>query len=304
MNRKAAIDLLSHSVDAQAHARHLWIVGHDGVVVKCDNHAVFVPKRLLDVIERVVTFQRAGLGCHLGVSACELPARAVVVNHQIVNSQNAGIAHDLVSNVLDQLRIGRLTQKRAHRILNKFKAAPANIGANGKANPCVKIDVRHLRNNCTCQHGACGKDIVLGILRGRMQRLGLDTIAELLVEGRHPELYGHRKRQDCHQGKRELDRFGVDDALNRGLHQLNADQQHERRHDQTREILVAAMSVRMLGVRRLARQLKAQHAHDIRAGIGQVVHGIRHNRNRSRNHTNCTLRSTKRNIGDNTHHAR
>ena len=226
------------------------------------------------------------------------------MNHQIVNAQNAGIAHDLVSNVLDQLRIGRLTQKRAHRILNKFEAVPANIGANGKADPCVKIDVRHLRNNCARQHGARGKDIVLGILRGRMQRLGLNAIAELLVEGRHPELYDHRKHENCHQGKRELDRFGVDDALNRGLHQLNANQQHERRHDQSREILVATVAVRMLGVGRLARQLKAQHAHDIRAGIGQVVHGIRHDRNRSRNHTDCALRSTKRNIGDNTHHAR
>ena len=77
--------------------------------------------------------------------------------------------------------------------MNKFKAAPANIGANGKANPCVKIDVRHLRNNRTCQHGTRSKDIVLGILRGRMQRLGLNAIAELLVEGRHPELYDHRK---------------------------------------------------------------------------------------------------------------
>ena len=96
----------------------------------------------------------------------------------------------------------------------------------------------------------------------------------------------------------------MDDALNRGLHQLNANQQHKCRHDQTREILVATMAVRMLGVGRLARQLKAQHAHDIRAGIGQVVHGIRHNRNRTRNHTNGTLRSTKCNIGDNTHHAR
>ena len=106
MNREAVIDLLSHCVDTQAHARHLWIVGHDGVVVKRDDHAVFVPKRLLDVIERVVAFQRAGLGRHLGVRTCKLPARAVVVNHQIVNAQNAGIAHDLVSNVLDQLRIG------------------------------------------------------------------------------------------------------------------------------------------------------------------------------------------------------
>ena len=113
-----------------------------------DDHTVFVPKCLLNIVERVVTFQRAGLGRHLGMRTCKLPARAVVVNHQIVNAQNAGIAHDLVSNVLDQLRIGRLAQKRAHRILNKFKAAPANIGANGKADPCVKIDVRHLRNNC------------------------------------------------------------------------------------------------------------------------------------------------------------
>ena len=109
-----------------------------------------------------------------------------------------------------------------------------------------------------------------------MQRLGLNAIAEFLVEGRHPKLYDHRKRKDCHQGKRELDRFGVDDALNRGLDKLKADQQHERRHDQTREILVAAMAVRMLGVCRLARQLKAKHAHDVRAGIRQVVHSVRH----------------------------
>ena len=106
--------------------------------------------------EPVVAFQRAGLGCHLGVSARKLPARAVIVDHQVVNAQDAGVAHNLVSNVLDQLRIGSLAQKRAHRILDKFKTAPANIGANGKADPCVKIDVRHLRNNCTRQHGARG----------------------------------------------------------------------------------------------------------------------------------------------------
>ena len=110
-----------------------------------------------------------------------------------MNAQNAGVAHDLVSDVLDQLGIGRLAQKRAHRILNKLKAAPANIGANGKADPCVKIDVRHLGNNRARQHSTRSKDIILRILSGRMQRLGLNAVTELLVEGRHPELYGHRK---------------------------------------------------------------------------------------------------------------
>ena len=116
-----------------------------------------------------------------------------------MDAQDAGIAHDLAADMLDELRIGRLAQKRAHRILEKLKAAPANIGANGKADPRVKIDVRHLRNNCARQHGARGKDIVLGILRGRMQRLGLNAITELLVEGRHPQLYNHRKHENCHQ---------------------------------------------------------------------------------------------------------
>ena len=96
-----------------------------------------------------------------------------------------------------------------------------------------------------------------------MQRLRLNTVTEFLVEGRHPQFNNHRKRQDCHQGKRELDGFGVDDTLKRGLHQFEADEQHECRHDQTREILVAAMAVRVLGVCRLACQLKAKHAHDV-----------------------------------------
>ena len=95
--------------------------------------------------------------------------------------------------MLDELRIGRLAQKRAHRILDEFKTAPANIGANGKADPCVKIDMRHLGNNRARQHGARSKNIVLGILRGRMQRLGLNAVTELLVEGRHPQLNNHRK---------------------------------------------------------------------------------------------------------------
>ena len=103
MNREAAIDFLSHGVNAQAHARQLGIIGHDGIVVKRDNHAVFVPKRLFDVIERVMTFQRAGLGRHLGMRTCKLPARAVVVNHQIVNAQDAGIAHDLAADMFDEL---------------------------------------------------------------------------------------------------------------------------------------------------------------------------------------------------------
>ena len=61
-----------------------------------------------------------------------------------MDAQNAGVAHDLVSDMFDQLGIGRLAQKRAHRILDELKTAPADIGANGKADPCVKIDMRHL----------------------------------------------------------------------------------------------------------------------------------------------------------------
>ena len=135
-----------------------------------------------------------------------------------------------------------------------------------------------------------------------MQRLGLNAIAELLVEGRHPKLYDHRKRKNCHQGKRELDGLGVDDALHRGLHQLKANEQHERCHDQAGKILVATVTVGVLGVGRPARQLKAQHAHDVRTGIGQVVHGVRHDRDRSRHHADGTLCNTKCHIGENAHH--
>ena len=49
--------------------------------MKRDDHAVIFPKRLLNVVERVMTLQRIGFGRHLGMSACELPARAVVMDH-------------------------------------------------------------------------------------------------------------------------------------------------------------------------------------------------------------------------------
>ena len=84
--------------------------------------------------------------------------------------------------MLDQFGVWCLAQKRAHRILDKLKAAPANIGANGKADPGIKIDIRHLRNNRTCQHSTRGKNIVLGILSRRMQRLGLNTVADMMFD--------------------------------------------------------------------------------------------------------------------------
>ena len=123
-----------------------------------------------------MAFQRVGFCRHLGVGARELPAWTVIVDHQVVDAQNARVAHDLAADMLDEFGIGRLTQKRTHRILDELKTAPANIGTDGKSNPSIEVDTRHLRNNCAHQHGARGKDIVLGILGGRMQRLGLNTV--------------------------------------------------------------------------------------------------------------------------------
>ena len=198
-----------------------------------------------------------------------------------MNAQNTRVAHDLVPDVLDQFWIGSLAQQRTHRITNQIKPAPANIGANGKSNPSIKIYMRHLRNNCTDQYGTRGKDVVFRVLRGRVQRFGLNAVAELLVKRRHPQLYDHRQHKNRNQGKRELDGFGMDNSLCRGLNELNADKQYEGRHDQTRKILVTTMALRMLGVGGLARQLKAQNAHDVRTGIGKVVHGVRYDRNRA-----------------------
>lgn len=72
----------------------MGIIRDDGVVMKGDNEPVLVLERLLDIIKCVVALERIGLSCHLNVRAGELPARAVVVHHEVMRAEDPRVAHD------------------------------------------------------------------------------------------------------------------------------------------------------------------------------------------------------------------
>ena len=76
------------------------------------------------------------------MGARELPAGAIVVDHEVVGSEHAGVGEDLVVDVLDELGAGGLAQKRAHRVSQQPHAAPADERAHGEARPSVKVYAR------------------------------------------------------------------------------------------------------------------------------------------------------------------
>ena len=72
----------------------MGIIRDDGVVMKGDNEPVLVLERLLDIIS--VSWLSSG-SVSAAISTCalaELPARAVVVHHEVMRAEDPRVAHD------------------------------------------------------------------------------------------------------------------------------------------------------------------------------------------------------------------
>ena len=128
-------------------------------------------------------------------------------------------------------------------------------------------------------------------------------LAQSGIKQTQPKLYKNGAHQHDHQGDREGDALGMKDLLERSLCQLKADHHHQGSHRKTGQILVAGVTVGMVFVGRLFRQLKADQSNDGAGRVGQIVHGVGSDGHRAGNGADDQLSRAQKGIAQNANNA-
>ena len=107
---------------------HMGIAGDNGVIMDGGNHAVLHQQVLLDAVNDVVALHDVPFGVHLDVKTHQPVARAVIVDHQVMDAQHAGVAQRLFLDMFHQFRVRCGAQDRVDGIPHQLDTAVQNEG--------------------------------------------------------------------------------------------------------------------------------------------------------------------------------
>ena len=234
----------------------------------------------------------------------ELVSRAVVVHHQIVHSQHAGIGEHLLLDVVHQILAGAFAQQRAERIHHKAPAGDQDERRHAYAHQTVQhIPAGHAAQHCGNEHRAGAQHIVAAVGSSGNEGLGADDAPDGAVEAAHPQLDEDGRRQHCHREPAEQHRGGVQHLDHRFLQQRKADAENGHADCQTRQIFIPGMAEGVLCVRGLGGQLEAHQTDHVGRGVRQVVQSICHDGNGAEQGAHGQLAQTQQQVARHTHPA-
>ena len=154
------------------------------------------------------------------------------------------------------------------------------------------------------EHNAGRDHVVDAVLHGSEQRGRVDARADRAIKRAHPQLDQHGQQQYHRRNHRKGNRFGVQDAGERGLQELHADHADDERDDQSGDVLGTSVAERVLLVGCTAGQLKAHDGDKRRQAIRQVVDRVGCNRNRTGSKANDEFCRKQQEITEQTDTAR
>ena len=251
---------------------HVGVAGDDGVKVDGRYQVVLVEQVALDAVNDIMAVHDVGAGVHLHMEADQPVAGAVVVDHQIMHAQHAGVAQGFFLDMFDKVRVRRRTQQRVDRVFDEHRAAVENKQRYTDAHESIEPGkAGQLGQHGGDQHDTGGDDIVAGIGGGGKQRVRVDALADRAVEAAHPELDEDGRHEHGDRQPAEADRCGGQYFGEAFLEQLNANDQNHHRNRQPGEIFIPRVAVGMLGISRARAELEADQADDVGAGVRQVV---------------------------------
>ena len=245
------------------------VIGDDGVHVDDRLAAQLFPQLLFHVVDLIVELQHVFRGGDLRVDGDHHPAGTVVVDNEVMDTQDALVGHDDVPDLGDKFMGGRRAQQRVQCVLGSVEAGPEDEGGHQDAAPAIDHEAGEMSRQRGDEHRQRGGAVAEGVHGG-----GIQLFAQPPVIGEHIQLHGNGHAQDGNDHRAELHRLRVQDLLQGGFGQLHTHEQNEHGYRQAGQVLNAAMAEGMLGVRSLARHLEAQHCHKGGAGVGEVVEGV------------------------------
>ena len=122
----------------------LRVICHDGVEMYHDVDAGLLEKIVLYPVDQVVADDYVLFRGDLGVDGREASVGTVVVDHEIMITENAVVAHDPVPDLLHELRRRSLAEERVRSLDDEIYAGPDDEPGDGAAEPPVEVDAGEL----------------------------------------------------------------------------------------------------------------------------------------------------------------
>ena len=170
MNRHLRVNRFADFADSFAQSGHARVVRRHGIVMHDQMQPLVLQKIALNAVDHIMAGDRVLPRGHFHMHAGELPAGAVIVNHQIMHAQHAGIAHQLFADMADQFRRRRVAQQRVKRLFDQRNAADEDEHRHRRADIAIQFQPGQLGGNRAQQHCAGGDHIVAAVAGRGLQR--------------------------------------------------------------------------------------------------------------------------------------
>ena len=113
------------------------VIRHNGVHMDDRLTAQFFLQFFFHIINLIMDIQHIFRSRHLGVEGDHHPPRTIVVDDQIVNSDNARMGHHQIPDSLDKLMGGRRAQQGVYSLLGRLGSRPQNQSRYQQAYPSI-----------------------------------------------------------------------------------------------------------------------------------------------------------------------
>ena len=153
VDSQVRMDLPSRLRKPQAHILHLRVAGNDRVHVDHQGNAAFRMKIALDLINQFVAFEHIILRRHLHMDTGKAAAGAVIMQHQVMRAQHAGIGHDALADFFHRPGIGRCAQQGVDGVADQPPAGPEDKDGHGHSHPPVDAHLEEILDDKGEQHG-------------------------------------------------------------------------------------------------------------------------------------------------------
>ena len=248
--------------------RCLSVTNGNGIHMDADFTAQFVQNLPLHPVNDIVNSGDITVFIHLGVQRGEQPARAVIMDDEIVQAENFRRGQHPAANAIHQFGIGRPAQQRINGILHGVVAGIQNKYRHQNAQVAIQLNMEEVPGQGAQQYHRCGGHITEAVSGGGHHGGGIDLFPKLAVEEVHPALYQYGNRQNDQRQPAEFHRRGGEDLLERRFAQFKAHKQDDHRNGKPGEILDAPVPERMVPIGFLPSQPETDERDHRGAGIG------------------------------------
>lgn len=229
---------------------------------------------VFNVFHGAVEGHEITIGADFRVEGGHETAGAVVMDHDVVNTEDLRVSFGKRADIFQKFLIGLSAQNGVYGGAESPQSGQQHETANSQPAPAIGLDAPEAVEKRAEQHHTRGGTVAEGICGCGQKAFGGDFPSHAAKEEKHEQLYGDGAKQHGQRQRGNGKRSGTEQLLHGAADKFHGHNKDHHSHQQRGDIFHTGVTVGVFGVGTPTPQLKAQQGNDSAAGIGQVVKGV------------------------------